>query len=131
MLNAKTKVENRYYMVDAFVMSKTRGNALLLWDGFTAAGQRPGFRLNGAPGFLGDIGEVPVFTSTEMPDGYILTTNKQLVQHRVFKAMELKGPYPVYDSSTLELKADEEYFAQEYNGTISPIAGKGAWVKIS
>ncbi|MCP5097193.1 MAG: hypothetical protein GY943_16725 [Chloroflexi bacterium] len=129
ILNAKTKVENREYMPDSIVMSKTRGNALVLWDGFSAAGARPGFVLNGAPGFLGDIGEVPVFTSTQMPDGFVLVNNKQLVQHRVFKAMELKGPYPVYDNG--KITSAEEYFAQEYNATESPISEKGAWVRIS
>lgn len=130
MLTAKTKIENRYYTPTAFVVSNTRANDLVLWDGFTAAGSRPGFVLNGAPGYLGDIAMIPVWATTEIPDSWILACNRQVVMHRVFRAMELKGPYPSYDGDGNLLPA-EQFFAQEYNGNISPIPGKAAVVKVS
>lgn len=131
MLAAKDKVENRHYEVNSFVMSKTRGTKLILWDGFTAAGERPGFRLQGAPGLLGWIAEVPVFTSTEFPDGWVLANHRELVQHRVQQPMQLDGPHPVYDQATAKMKANKEWYAEEFNATATPIAGKGSVVRIN
>lgn len=130
MLAAKDKVENRHYTVNSFVMSKTRGVKLMLWDGFTAAGERPGFRLQGAPNLLGWIAETPVFTSTEFPDSWVLANHKQLVQHRIFQPMQLEGPFQAIDQATGKLKAAKEWYAEEFNSTSTPIAGKGSVVRI-
>jgi len=129
MINAEVKITNRYYTADSFVVSKTIGSKLILWDGFTAAGTRPGFALDTAAGMIGYINQIPVFTSTEMPDSYILCNNKQLVMHRVYQPMRLKGPYPVYGSNR-KLIGSEEYYVEEFNGDISPIPGKGSVVRV-
>jgi hypothetical protein len=128
--NAKTKIENRFYMPTSVVMSKTRGNNLVLWDGFTTSGSRPGFVLNGAPGFLGEVHGLPVWTTTEIPDSHILVCHRELMQHRVFQAMQLFGPFPVY-SSNGKLVAANEYYVEEFNGTISPLPEKGSVVVVS
>lgn len=129
ILAAKTKVENRHYEVTSILMSKTRGNSLILWDGFTAAGTRPGFRLDGAPGLLGYLSEIPIFTTTEFPDGWIEVNHREIVQHRVYQPMTLEGPYPVYDSG--KLKANKEYYVEEFNGTVSPLPEKASVVRIT
>ena len=44
--------------------------------------------------------------------------------------MQLKGPFPVIDSSQTQVPS-EEYYAEEFNVTAVPVPGKGATVKIS
>ncbi len=127
---AKVKVANRYYEPTAIVVSTTNSDLLSNWDGFTAAGQRPSDDLN-ANGYVGRLKGLPVFETTEFPDGYILVVNKELVMARVFQPMQIKGPFPSYDASTGELIAAEQYYVEEYNGSLSPIPGKGAYVVVS
>ena len=47
--------------------------------------------------------------------------------HRIFRAMQLKGPYPSYDTDG-KLVAADQYYVEEYNGTDAPIPEKGAYV---
>lgn len=124
---AKVKVENRFYMANSILMSKTNADRLSNWDGFKRDGF-PNAVLNAA-GFAGSVKGLPIFASPEMSDAYAVVANRELVQHRVFQAMQLRGPYPVYSSG--EMVAAEEYYAQEYNGTDTPVVQKGAYVKIS
>jgi len=128
ILSAKTKVENRYYTPTYILMSKTIGNKLVLWDGFAAAGSRPGFMLNDAPGFLGEIAGLPVFCSTEFPDGWVGVGNREIIQHRLYRAMQMKGPLPAYSSG--QLVGAEEYYVEEFNATIYPLPGKASVVRI-
>lgn len=129
ILAAKTKVENRHYQVNSIIMSKTRGNSLILWDGFTASGTRPGFRLDGAPGLLGYLAEIPIFTSTEFPDGWIEVNHREIVQHRIYQPMTLEGPFPTYHTDG-KMKANKEYYVEEFNGTVSPIPAKASVVRV-
>ncbi len=128
---AKVKVANRYYTPTFYLLSMTNSDVLANWDGFTAAGKRPDSDLK-ANGFVGRVKGLPVFESTEMADGWGLTGNRELVMHRIFKAMNIKGPYPTYDVSggTSKLVAAEQYYAEEYNLTESPVPEKGAYVVI-
>jgi hypothetical protein len=63
-----------------------------------------------------------------MRDTWNLVSNRELVMHRVMQPMTVKGPYPTYGSNR-ELIAAEQYYVEEYNGTIAPIGGKGSIVK--
>jgi len=128
ILSAKTKVENRYYTPTYILMSKTIGNKLVLWDGFAAAGSRPGFMLNDAPGFLGEIAGLPVFCSTEFPDDWIGVGNREIIQHRLYSPMEIHGPFPAYSNGLLV--GASQYYVEEYNATIYPLPGKAAVVRI-
>jgi len=62
----------------------------------------------------------------------IIAGNRQLVMHRVFQPMLIKGPYPTYDVSggTSKLIAADQYYTEEFNVTESPINEKGAFVPI-
>jgi hypothetical protein len=51
------------------------------------------------------------------------------MQHRVFQAMQLFGPFPVYSNG--KLVAANEYYVEEFNGTISPLPEKGSVVVVS
>lgn len=125
---ARGKILGRYYTPTAILMSNVVGDLLANWSGFTAAGSRADATLN-ANGFVGRVKGLPCFESTEMSDSYILVLNRELVQHRVFQPMALKGPYPSYSSN--KLLANEQWYAEEYNGSICAIPGKGATVKIT
>jgi hypothetical protein len=43
------------------------------------------------------------------------------------------GPFPTYDvsNSTSKLIAADQYYAEEFNATESPVPQKGAYVKIA
>lgn len=126
---AKVKVANRWYDPQVILMSLTNSDRISNWDSFTAAGTRPDADLNEA-GYVGRLKGLPVFASTVFTDSYVLVHNRELIMHRIFSPMELKGPYPTYGANR-ELIANEQYFIQEYNGYISPIPGKGSYVKVS
>ncbi len=126
---AKTKVVNRYYEPNAIVMSTTNADMMANSERFKAAGQTPGFDLTAA-GYVGNIKGLPVFASTEFGDDIILVTNRELVQHRIFKALILKGPYPTYDASG-ELVAADQYYVEEFNGTATPVKEKGSYVLVT
>jgi hypothetical protein len=125
---AKTKVYSRYYTPTAIVMSNANSDVLSNWSGFKKDGF-PNAMLNAA-GFAGSVKGLPIWSSTEFPDSHILTPNRELVMHRVYQAMQLKGPFPSYDSNGKIIAADQ-YYAEEYNGTDVPVVEKVAHVKIA
>ena len=124
---AKVKVANRYYEPTATLLSKTNSDYLSNWDGFTRGGF-PNALLNAA-GFTGSVKGLPVFDSTEMRDTWGLVFNREIVMHRIFQPMTVKGPYPTYSNG--KLVAAEQYYAEEYNASLAPIAGKAAYVKFA
>ena len=124
---AKTKVYNRFYMPTSILMSQTNADRLSNWDGFT----RLGFdnaTLNAA-GFAGSIKGLPIFATPEMSDKYILTPNRELVMHRVYQAMMLKGPFPSFSNG--KLVAADQWYTEEFNGTEVPVVEKVAHVVVS
>ncbi|MCP4424274.1 MAG: hypothetical protein GY803_07285, partial [Chloroflexi bacterium] len=126
---AKVKVANRYYEPTFVVLSKTMSDVLSNAERFTAAGKRPSGDLN-ANGYVGRVKGLNVFDTTEMPDSHILIGNKELVAARVFSPMQLKGPFPSYHTDG-KIIAAEQYYVEEYNGTLVTIPGKGAYVIIA
>ena len=124
---AKVKVSNRYYEPTGILMSQTNADLLSNWDGFT----REGFpnALLDAAGFAGGVKGLPIFSSPVMRDTWALVMNREIVMHRVYQPMTIKGPFPTYGSNH-KLIAAEQYYSEEYNGSIAPIGGKAAYVKI-
>lgn len=125
---AKTKVYNRNYVPTAIIMSVTNADRLSNWDGFKTDGF-PNAVLNAA-GFAGSIKGLPIFASTEYPDTYVQVVNRELVAHRVFQPGVFKGPFPAYDSNNLLIGADQ-YYMEEFNGSIVPVNEKTAHMKIA
>ena len=128
---AKVKVLNRYYQPTAILASVTNADRISNWDGFKTDGF-PDATLN-ANGFVGRVKGLPMFQSTEFSDGYVLVMNRELVMHRVYQPMRMFGPYPSYDitGATGKLISAEQYYVEEFNGSIAPVAGKGSYVKIA
>lgn len=124
---AKVKVENRFYMTNAIVMSKTNADRLSNWDGFT----RDGFpnAVLTAAGYAGSIKGLPIFATPEFGDGYVMVANRELVQHRVLQPMQLKGPFPSFSNG--KLVAADQYYVEEFNGTDTPVVEKGAYMKVA
>lgn len=125
---AKVKVENRHYMPSGILMSKTNADALSNWDGFT----RDGFpdAVLSAAGYAGSVKGLPIWSTSLMPDGYILVPNRELVMHRVFQPMQLKGPFPSYHTDGKLIAADQ-WYAEEYNGDEVPVVQKVAHVLVA
>ncbi len=126
---AKVKVANREYEPTFILVSKTRSDTLSNWDGFTAAGKRPSDDLN-ANGYVGRLKGLPVFESTQFTDAYVLIGNKELVMMRVFQAMQIFGPFPTYDSNG-KMIAAQQFYIEEFNGSLAPVPGKGSYVEIT
>lgn len=121
---AKVKVINRFYTPTSVIMSATNSDYLSNWDGFTRDGF-PNAMLNAA-GFVGRVKGLDVFETPEMRDAFNLVLNRELVMHRVFSPMTVKGPYPTYSNG--KLVAADQYYAEEYNASLAPIGGKGSVV---
>ncbi len=125
---AKVKVANRYYEPTGILMSQTNADYLSNWDGMTRVGF-PNAVLNAA-GFAGGVKGLPIFASTQMRDTWILVFNREIVAHRVFQPMTVKGPFQTFGSNR-NLIAAEQYYAEEYNASICPIGGKASFVKVA
>lgn len=125
---AKVKVANRYYEPTAFLLSMTNSDLLSNWDGFTRLGF-PNALLDAA-GFVGGVKGLPVFATTQMRDGWGLCVNRQVVMHRVLQPMTVKGPFPTYGTNRKVIAADQ-YYSEEYNASLAPIAGKAAHIVIA
>jgi hypothetical protein len=127
---AKVKIYNRFYEPTSFVISATNADRLSNWSGFKRDGF-PDAVLN-ANGFVGRVKGLPVFQSTEFSDSYVLPVNRELVMHRVFQPMVIKGPYPSYDVSggTSKIVAADQYYAEEYNVSAAPVPEKGAYIAV-
>lgn len=124
---AKVLVANRFWAPTAIVMSMTNADLLSNWStGFTRVGF-PDAYLNAA-GFAGGVKGLPIFATPEFSDSYALVVNRQLVMHRVFQPMQVRGPFPTYSNG--KLVAADQYYAEEFNATESPVANKGAYIKI-
>lgn len=124
---AKTKVYNRNYVPTAIVMSVTNADRLSNWDGF----KRDGFpdAVMNAAGFAGVVKGLPVFASTEYPDQFAQVVHRELVAHRVFQPMTFKGPFPSYNNG--QLVGADQYYAEEFNGSMITVAEKSAHVWVA
>ena len=124
---AKAKVYNRNYVPTAVVMSITNADRLSNWDGF----KRDGFAsaTMTAAGFAGGVKGLPIFASTEYPDTYIQVVHRELVAHRVYQPMIFKGPYPSYSDG--KLLGAEQYYAEEFNGSMITVQEKSAHVWVA
>jgi len=129
--NTKLLVANRYYNPTFILASGTNAEQLSNWAGFKRDGF-PSAILN-ATGFVGSVKGLPLFQSTEMPDTEIIVGNRELVMHRVYQPLMINGPYPTYDVSggTSKLVAADQYYAEEFNNTESPVEEKGAYLTIA
>ena len=129
--NASVKVANRFYTPTFYLASGTNSDRLSNWQGFMRTGF-PDALLNAA-GFAGMVKNKPIFSSTEFPDSLWIAGNRELVQHRVYQPLSIKGPFPTYDVSngTSNLVAADQYYAEEYNATESLVSEKGAFVPVS
>lgn len=124
---AKVKVANRYYEPTGILMSQANADYLSNWDGMARIGF-PNAILNAA-GFAGGVKGLPIFASTQMRDTWVLVFNREIVHHRVFQPMTVKGPFQTFGSNR-NLVAAEQYYAEEYNASICPIGGKASFVKV-
>jgi len=127
----KVIVANRPYTPTFVLMSVTNAEDLSNWKGFKRDGF-PNAVLNAA-GFAGGVKGLPVFASTEFPDDTIIVGNSQLVMHRVFQPLVVRGPFPTYDveNSTAKLIAADQYYTEEFNVDESPVEEKGAWLGVT
>lgn len=127
----KLIVANRFYEPNVILSSLERAEDLSNWDGFKRDGF-PNAVMNSA-GYAGNVKGLPIFASTEFPSTEILVANRQLVMHRVFQPLIINGPYPTYDVSggTSKLVAADQYYAEEFNVTESPVEEKGAYLTIA
>lgn len=125
---SRVKVAARFYEPTGILMSLTNSDRIGNWDGFTAAGQRPDSDLQ-ANGYVGRIKGLPAFASTEFSDSYVLVMNREIVMYRVFQPMTLKGPYPTY--STTNLVAADQWYAEQYDGAVTPVANKASHVVVA
>ncbi len=126
---ARNKIAYRYYTPTAHIMSENIGDLIANWEGFTQAGSRPDATLN-ANGYIGKLKGLPVFQSTEFPDGYALSVNQQIVSHRVYMPLRLDGPHDAFDVTTLKLLPAQEWYLEEFNGSDAPVPEKAAYVVI-
>lgn len=124
---AKVLVANRFYEPTGILMSQSNADILSNWDGFTRLGF-PNAVLNAA-GFAGGVKGLPIFASTQMRDSWVMVFNREIVQHRVFSPMTIKGPFQTFGANR-KLVAAEQYYAEEYNASIAPIGGKAATVTV-
>jgi hypothetical protein len=127
----KLIVANRFYEPNVILCSLERAEDLSNWDGFKRDGF-PNAVMNSA-GYAGGVKGLPIFASTEFPSTEILVANRQLVMHRVYQPLIINGPYPTYDVSggTSKLVAADQYYAEEFNVTESPVEEKGAYLTIA
>ena len=125
---AKVKLAKRWFEPQWLLLSSTNSDSVGNWDGFTAAGKRPDVDLN-ANGYVGRLKGLPVFAATEFSDSYGVVGNKQVIHYRIYQPMQLKGPYPSYSSD--KLVAADQWYAEQYDGWISPVSGKASYVKIA
>lgn len=127
---ASVIVANRPYEPTFYLSSVTNADELSNWEGFMRTGF-PNALLNAA-GFAGMVKGKPIFASTEFPDTLWIAGNRELVQHRVYLPLSIKGPFPTYDVSggTSKIVAADQYYAEEFNATESLVSEKGAFVPV-
>lgn len=127
---SKVKVTNRYFEPTAILASETNADRIANWSAFGAAYQRPDAAMNAA-GMVTTLKGLPVYSSTEFGDGYVLALNRAVASYRSGQPLLLKGPYPSYDASGFLIAADQWYL-EEYNGKCADPGhtGKAAHVVI-
>jgi len=128
---AAVKVGSRFYQPTFYLASENNADELSNWEGFNRAGF-PNALLNAA-GFAGQVKGRTIWSSTEFPDTLWIAGNRELVQHRVFRPLSIKGPFPIYSTSgdVTRLVAGEQYYAEEYNATQALVPEKGAYVPVT
>jgi len=129
---AKVLIENRFYTANGIIMSATNADRIANWNAFTQAGARPDADLN-ATGYVGRLKGLPVFSTVNFLDTYVVVANREAVHHRIGQPMQLKGPFPTYDGSGFLIAADQWYI-EEYNGSMEAppsTMGKASYVKIA
>lgn len=124
---AKVKVYNRFYVPTAIVMSVTNADRLSNWDGFKTTGFTNA-QLSAA-GFVGQVKGLPTFASPEYPDTYAQVVHRELIAHRIYQPMVFKGPFPSYNNG--KLQGADQYYAEEFNGSMITVEQKTAHIKIS
>lgn len=124
---AKTKVYSRFYEPTGILMSTTNSDRLSNWDGFKMQGFANAVLTSA--GFSGSVKGLPIFASPEYPDTYVQVINRELVAHRIYQPMQMFGPFPSYDSNGNLIGADQ-YYCEEFNGSIVPVSQKTSHVKI-
>jgi hypothetical protein len=124
---AKVKVANRFYDPTFILTSVANADHMSNWQGFKRDGF-PSAELDPA-GYAGSVKGLPIFQSTQFPDSHIVVGNRELVVHRVFQPMQLRGPFPSFDPNGFLIAADQ-YYVEEFNGTDAPVPEKGAYVRI-
>jgi len=124
---AKVKVYNRFYVPTSIIMSVTNSDRLSNWDGFKTTGFSAA-QLNSA-GFVGQVKGLPVYASPEYPDTYAQVLHRELIAHRVYQPMTFKGPFPSYNNG--KLQGADQYYAEEFNGSMITVEQKTAHVKIA
>jgi len=124
---AKVKVYNRFYVPTAIIMSVTNSDRLSNWDGFKLQGFSNA-QINSA-GFVGQVKGLPVYASPEYPDTYAQVVHRELIAHRVYQPMIFKGPFPSYSNG--KLVGSDQYYAEEFNGSMITVEQKTAHIKIA
>lgn len=124
---AKVKVYNRFYVPTSIIMSVTNSDRLSNWDGFKTTGFSAA-QLNSA-GFVGQVKGLSVYSSPEYPDTYAQIVHRELIAHRVYQPMTFKGPFPSYNNG--KLQGADQYYAEEFNGSMITVEQKTAHVKIA
>jgi flagellar motility protein MotE (MotC chaperone) len=124
---AKVKVYNRFYVPTAIIMSVTNSDRLSNWDGFKTQGFSNA-QINSA-GFVGQVKGLPLFASPEYPDTYAQVVHRELIAHRIYQPMTFKGPFPSYNNG--KLQGADQYYAEEFNGSMITVEQKTAHVKIA
>ncbi len=124
---AKVKVYNRFYVPTSIVMSVTNSDRLSNWDGFKVTGFDNATL--GSAGFVGQVKGLPVYASPEYPDTYAQVVHRELIAHRIFQPMTFKGPFPSYNNG--KLQGADQYYAEEFNGSMITVEQKTSHVKIA
>jgi len=128
--NAAVIVAKRFYEPTFYLASITNTDRLSNWTGFKRDGY-PQTLINAA-GFAGMVKNRPIFASTEFSDTLWIVGNRELVQHRVYLPLSIKGPFPTYATTgdVTRLVAADQYFIEEFNATESLVPEKGAFVPV-
>ncbi len=124
---AKVKVYNRFYVPTSIIMSVTNSDRLSNWDGFKLTGFSNA-QINSA-GFVGQVKGLPVYASPEYPDTYAQVVHRELIAHRIYQPMTFKGPFPSYNNG--KLQGADQYYAEEFNGSMITVEQKTAHIKIA
>lgn len=125
----KVKVFNRFYTPTGLLMSMTNADMVSNWGGFTAAGQFPDSDLN-VNGFVGRIKGLPVIQSQVWRDDFMLAFNREIVQYRVYQAMRLDGPHPIYHTDG-RMISGRQWFVEEFNGASSLVPQKASVLRLT